>query len=100
GRMDPIYLLFTVPLSCPPTGSCGPLAVSERHHDRDLLACRAAGAVSVRLPAVRTATRGAVLMDANTMFGVLLTVVVGVVLLCVKPGGNYMAAAWRSGGAQ
>ena len=37
-------------------------------------------------------------MDANTMFGVLLTVVVGVVLLCVKPVGNYIAAVMRLAG--
>jgi potassium-transporting ATPase potassium-binding subunit len=34
-------------------------------------------------------------MDANTMFGVLLTVVVGIVLLCVKPVGNYIAAVMQ-----
>jgi len=37
-------------------------------------------------------------MDANTMFGVLLTVVVGVILLCVKPVGNYIAAVMRLAG--
>jgi K+-transporting ATPase ATPase A chain len=37
-------------------------------------------------------------MDANTMFGVLLTVLVGIVLLCVKPVGNYIAAVMQLAG--
>jgi K+-transporting ATPase ATPase A chain len=37
-------------------------------------------------------------MDANTMFGVLLTGFVGVVLLCVKPVGNYIAAVMQLAG--
>jgi len=37
-------------------------------------------------------------MDANTMFGVLLTGFVGVVLLCVKPLGNYIAAVMQLAG--
>jgi K+-transporting ATPase ATPase A chain len=34
-------------------------------------------------------------MDANTTFGVLLTVFVGIALLCVKPLGNYIAAVMQ-----
>ena len=37
-------------------------------------------------------------MDANTMFGVLLTVLVGIALLCVKPVGNYIAAVMQLAG--
>jgi potassium-transporting ATPase potassium-binding subunit len=37
-------------------------------------------------------------MDANTMFGVLLTGFVGIVLLCVKPVGNYIAAVMQLAG--
>jgi potassium-transporting ATPase potassium-binding subunit len=37
-------------------------------------------------------------MDANTMFGVLLAVLVGIVLLCVKPVGNYIAAVMQLAG--
>jgi K+-transporting ATPase ATPase A chain len=37
-------------------------------------------------------------MDANTTFGVLLTVVVGIVLLCVKPVGSYIAAVMQLAG--
>ena len=37
-------------------------------------------------------------MDANTMFGVLLTVLVGIVLLCVKPVGSYIAAVMQLAG--
>jgi potassium-transporting ATPase potassium-binding subunit len=37
-------------------------------------------------------------MDANTMFGVLLAGFVGVVLLCVKPLGNYIAAVMQLAG--
>jgi potassium-transporting ATPase potassium-binding subunit len=34
-------------------------------------------------------------MDANTTFGVLLTVLLGIVLLCVKPLGSYIAAVMQ-----
>jgi K+-transporting ATPase ATPase A chain len=37
-------------------------------------------------------------MDANTMFGVLLAGFVGVVLLCVKPLGNYIAGVMQLAG--
>ena len=37
-------------------------------------------------------------MDANTMFGVLLTVLVGIGLLCVKPVGSYIAAVMQLAG--
>jgi K+-transporting ATPase ATPase A chain len=37
-------------------------------------------------------------MDANTMFGVLLAGFVGVVLLCVKPVGSYIAAVMQLAG--
>jgi K+-transporting ATPase ATPase A chain len=37
-------------------------------------------------------------MDANTMFDVLLTVFVGIVVLCVKPLGSYIAAVMRIAG--
>jgi K+-transporting ATPase ATPase A chain len=37
-------------------------------------------------------------MDANTTFGVLLTVLIGIVLLCVKPVGNYIAAVMQLAG--
>jgi K+-transporting ATPase ATPase A chain len=37
-------------------------------------------------------------MDANTMFDLLLTVFVGIVVLCVKPLGSYIAAVMRSAG--
>jgi K+-transporting ATPase ATPase A chain len=37
-------------------------------------------------------------MDANTMFGVLLAGFVGVVLLCVKPVGNYIATVMQLAG--
>jgi K+-transporting ATPase ATPase A chain len=37
-------------------------------------------------------------MDVNTMFGVLLTAFVGVILLCVKPLGNYIAAVMQLAG--
>jgi K+-transporting ATPase ATPase A chain len=37
-------------------------------------------------------------MDANTMFGVLLAAFLGVVLLCVKPLGSYIAAVMHGGG--
>src|SRR5580704_7342632 len=70
---------------------CGLSSGSERRHDDHVWPGGAAGAVFVRLPAVRTAARGAVLMDANTMFGVMLTAFLGVVVLCVKPLGSYIA---------
>jgi len=34
-------------------------------------------------------------MDINTLFGVMLTVVLGIVLLCVKPLGTYIAAVMQ-----
>jgi K+-transporting ATPase ATPase A chain len=37
-------------------------------------------------------------MDANTTFGVLLAVLVGIALLCVKPVGNYIAAVMQLAG--
>jgi K+-transporting ATPase ATPase A chain len=37
-------------------------------------------------------------MDADTMFGVLLTVLVGIAVLCVKPLGNYIAAIMQLAG--
>jgi K+-transporting ATPase ATPase A chain len=37
-------------------------------------------------------------MDANTTFGVLLALLVGIALLCVKPVGNYIAAVMQLAG--
>ena len=37
-------------------------------------------------------------MDANTMFGVLLTAFLGIVVLCVKPLGSYIAAVMQLAG--
>jgi len=37
-------------------------------------------------------------MDANTLFGVLLAALIGVVLLCVKPLGSYIAAVMQLAG--
>src|SRR5258708_10007694 len=71
---------------------CGPSSVSERRHDDRLWTGSGARAVFVRLPAVRTAARGAFLIDVNTMFGVLLTAFLAIVVLCVKPLGGYIAA--------
>src|SRR5450631_2334238 len=70
---------------------CGPSSVSERRHDAHVRPGGDARAIFVRLPAVRTAARGAVLMDINTMFGVLLTAFLVIVVLCVKPLGSYIA---------
>ncbi len=37
-------------------------------------------------------------MDANTMFGVMLTAFLGIVVLCVKPLGSYIAAVMQLAG--
>src|SRR6266852_4910671 len=70
---------------------CGHSAAWERRHDRDVLARCRAGTVLVGLPAFCTAARRAILMDANTMFRVLLAAFLGIVVLCVKPLGSYIA---------
>ena len=36
-------------------------------------------------------------MDVNTMFGVMLTAVLGIVVLCVKPLGSYIADVMQAG---
>src|SRR5258708_36522010 len=77
---------------------CGPSSVSERRHDDRLWTGSGARAVFVRLPAVRTAARGAFLMDVNTMFGVLLTAFLVIVVLCVKPLGSYIATVMQLAG--
>src|SRR5258708_15175642 len=77
---------------------CGPSSVSERRDDDHVWLGSAARAVFVRLPAVRTAACGAFLMDVNTMFGVLLTAFLAIVVLCVKPLGSYIATVMQLAG--
>src|ERR1017187_7787061 len=74
-----------------PTVSCWRLIALERPHEHHVLAGGCTCAVLVRLPAVRPSKGGAILMDVNAMFGVLLVAFLGILVLWAKPLGSYMA---------